>query len=199
MNRDSAIESWQRLLMICVVLLVTCQVGASRAAPPTNRSPPRVEGDRQESTKAIDAVKRKLYLTTIGLAHREWQSGQVAHAKELLSATAEAYRGWEYKYLKRLFGQELRVMRVMPIGRNRWIRHVEFSPDGKWLAACSNDLRTRLWDVASGKKRWDYHMSRWTAFGNRRARRAGEDLGCGQRSPDVRAARTHRLRQQYQL
>jgi WD40 repeat protein len=45
-------------------------------------------------------------------------------------------------------GKQLRKLE----GRTFWVRKVVWSPDGKWLASCSDDRTVRVWDATSGKQ-----------------------------------------------
>jgi WD40 repeat protein len=47
--------------------------------------------------------------------------------------------------------REGRVIRTVD-AHSRWIRHIEFSPDGTKLASVGDDMVCRLWNVANGEK-----------------------------------------------
>jgi WD40 repeat protein len=64
---------------------------------------------RQASEKARGALRnekeqavRRLYNTSIPLAHQKWRGGDVARAEELLDSCPARLRDWEWRYLKRL-------------------------------------------------------------------------------------------------
>ncbi len=88
----------------------------------------------EEKNKA-DAARRhaeKLaYVGQLGLAQREWQDGQCAHARNLLEDCAPELRGWEHNYLYSLFHQNQRTFR----GHIDQVTSVAWSPDGQRLAS----------------------------------------------------------------
>ena len=107
---------------------------------------------RDEAQRRRDQAWYQLYVANINLARREWESGNLAHARDLLDqcrptrATDKDLRGWEWHYLDRLCHLDLREFR----GHTDAVRAVAFSPDGARLATTGNDSTVRVWDVAGG-------------------------------------------------
>ena len=94
-------------------------------------------------------VDRLLYRDQIKLALSEWNRGDVARARALLSDCPAELREWEWHYAYRTCNPEIRTIDA----HTDMIRRLLFSPDGKRLFSCGGrkDKTIRIWDVASGK------------------------------------------------
>jgi len=109
------------------------------------------EAERTQREKA-DA---SLYFHRVALAHREWLAGHSTRAIQILEECRDdEHRGWEWRYLERLFHPELLSFR----GHSQAVRNVAFSPDGRLLASSSGQRGSIepgeiiVWDAASGNK-----------------------------------------------
>src|SRR5439155_8968971 len=59
----------------------------------------RAQRGETEAKEQKDRAEELLYLSQIALAHRAWEGGQAAQAREFLRGTREDSRNWEYRYL----------------------------------------------------------------------------------------------------
>jgi serine/threonine protein kinase len=121
-------------------------------------------------------LRHRLYPADINLAHRLWQLGNHAQAREVLRRQVpekgqEDLRGFEWYFLwDRCRRGEPRTLRghrhaydvaISPDGKTKLSYFVEkskgrvydiaFSPDGKTLATASQDCTVGLWDVEGGQ------------------------------------------------
>jgi WD40 repeat protein len=102
------------------------------------------------------AARRNLYVSSVQLAHHEWQEGHVGRARELLEGLRttvcdEDVRGFEWHYLWRLCHLPLHTLEH---GGN--VTCLAYSPDGRLLAAGDPGRgRVSVWDAATGKRLWD--------------------------------------------
>jgi WD40 repeat protein/serine/threonine protein kinase len=99
-----------------------------------------------EAEAAREALARVEYARTVDLAYREFHTNRLERAKELHGACAERFRGWEWRYLARLFHPE-DVCLTHPSG----VRAAALSPDGARVATGSDDGAVRVWDSSTGR------------------------------------------------
>jgi eukaryotic-like serine/threonine-protein kinase len=117
-----------------------------------------LEAEREAKEKAqnekslADAARTKAewlaYAGQITLAQREWQDGDVGHARDLLGACQGNLRGWEYDYLATLFNKNQRTLR----GHTGPLMSVAFSPDGKRLVSGGIGNTVNVWDAQTGQE-----------------------------------------------
>jgi hypothetical protein len=88
------------------------------------------------------------YAGQIALAQREWQDGNIDHARDLIDACQWNLRGWEHNYLHTLFNKNQRTF----YGHTGPVSSVAFSPDGKRLVSGSQDHTLKVWDAQTGQQ-----------------------------------------------
>jgi WD40 repeat protein/serine/threonine protein kinase len=104
---------------------------------------------RQEADAARRKAEWLAYAGQIALAQREWQDGNVGHARALLDACQGNLRSWEHNYLYTLFNH-LRQQTLR--GHTGSVYSVAFSPDGKRLVSGSEDHTVKVWDAVTGQE-----------------------------------------------
>lgn len=106
-----------------------------------------VEAQKRQVELLRDQTERLLYCSQMMLAAREWADGGVSRARELLTKSPSAWRGWESGYLNRILGRGYR-----PIGQlEPATSHLRKSPDGRWYAYSKGAGRLLLGELATGK------------------------------------------------
>ena len=102
----------------------------------------RISAERQRHR-----AEQLLYTSQIGRAQREWETGNVAAARENLELCQWDLRGWEHRYLYTLFNRNQLTFR----GHQGGVWSVAFSPDGKRIV--SGSLRDiKVWNASSGQE-----------------------------------------------
>jgi WD40 repeat protein len=116
----------------------------------------QLAGEKQQSEKArleVEVAQARLadlsYLHTIGLAHAEWQDGNVGRAKQLLEGCPLAKRDWEWRYLYRLCHAELYKVKAQigPV-----VGVLAPSPDGRWFASAPDERTIKIWSAETGRE-----------------------------------------------
>lgn len=87
-----------------------------------------------------------LYFHRIALAHREILADNLGEGQRLLAACPERLQNWEWRYLDRLS----RVDPAKPIVAGIEIFSIDFSPDGRRIAAALQSGRIGIFDLESG-------------------------------------------------
>jgi F0F1-type ATP synthase membrane subunit b/b' len=103
----------------------------------------KAEGEVRE---ARDKVARVEYGRTMQVAHQEWRENNRAASLALLKGTNPGLRGWEWRYVQKLWGDELLSLK----GHTDDVKSVSWSPDGSRIATASSDETARVWDAKSG-------------------------------------------------
>src|SRR5262249_2394563 len=67
----------------------------------------RAEGAYRRAADHAEAEQRTAYARAIPLAYAEWRAGNAGLAERVLAECRPELRGWEWHYLKRLFGVRL--------------------------------------------------------------------------------------------
>lgn len=102
----------------------------------------QAEAARAEAEMYRRRAEHQHYVANVRLAGLAVREDQFALAETALAQAPEAYRGWEWKYLRRLNRKDLAVLR----GHSGGIRDLAYSPDGGRLLSAADDAEARLWD-----------------------------------------------------
>jgi WD40 repeat protein/tRNA A-37 threonylcarbamoyl transferase component Bud32 len=124
-------------------------LGAAQASAEAERE----AKEKAQNEKALaDAARTKAewlaYAGQITLAQREWQDGDVGHARDLLAASQVNLRGWEHDYLATLFNKNQRTL-----GEHTGpVISLAFSPDGKRLVCADENGAVKVLDAQTGQE-----------------------------------------------
>lgn len=116
----------------------------------------RSEHSRRGEQAALLHNERLLYDRDIGLALSEYESNRLDRSREILEATPQQYRGWEWDYLSQ---QNKQAYWESPKLRDLNVA-ADLSSDGRYAAAVSNDPSEvepeaiHVWDIEKNELRW---------------------------------------------
>jgi WD40 repeat protein/serine/threonine protein kinase len=116
-----------------------------RSAAETAQTKEAAQRHRAEADEQL--AQRLAYAAKMRLAQGAWEQNRVGHVRRVLEETADyPDRGFEWYYWQRQIHLELKTLR----GHLRGVGCVAFSPDGKRVAAGSDDRTVIVWDAATG-------------------------------------------------
>ena len=99
-------------------------------------------------TRSLHRERRLSYFQSIALAEQAWSGNDVGRAEELLDGSPSEFRGWEWRYLKRLCHADLLTLRVHA---GLAAHAVAFSPDGATLATAGPSGTISLRESRTGR------------------------------------------------
>ena len=130
------------LVAAVILLLVAGTTGVLWQWREAHQSARAEARQRQTAEKAA-------YAANIGLIGALINDNRFDRARQLLLATPEPYRGWEWGWLQRQCNQDLMTLR--PKAGVLQMFGV-FSPDMRWLATGGFEPDIHLWELASGRE-----------------------------------------------
>ena len=106
---------------------------------------------RDEAKQQWDAARVIAYVAHMNLAQRAWEDAHIRRAMDLLEGERPSegetdLRGFEWFYLNRLCHTDLMTLK----GHTSRVTDVSFSPDGRRIAAASDDDTVKVWDAGTG-------------------------------------------------
>jgi WD40 repeat protein len=112
------------------------------------------KNEAEQRTIAVEEAERSrrlLYASDMLVAEQAWETGDIGRARAILQRHSPQgdqgdLRGFEWYYLwGRCQDASLHTLQ----GHTGRINSVAFSPDGKTMVTGSDDLRVRIWDIAT--------------------------------------------------
>jgi WD40 repeat protein/serine/threonine protein kinase len=126
------------------------QENAYRAAQAAEQAAGEATAARSLAESNAEKLEASLYFNSIALAHREATArpANLKQAEALLDGCPERLRNWEWHHLKRR-----RFFDPVVLGgsESQPVSSVQFSPDGRSLAAGYRDGNVRIWDPGTSR------------------------------------------------
>ncbi len=107
------------------------------------------EAEANALTARVNAkrAERQSYLANLAAAHASLRMHETREAKQLLAASPEAMRGWEWRHLTLSSDTALRVLEA----HRGKVTAVAIAPDGARIASGGEDRSVKLWNAADGR------------------------------------------------
>ncbi|HEX7378692.1 MAG TPA: hypothetical protein VF278_16345, partial [Pirellulales bacterium] len=141
---------WRRHQVLLVAVLTTLLAASSIAGVLVWRQWQEAVVQRGLVLAREADLRQRLYATDMKLAHQAWQRGDVARAQELLDRYAatpnDDLRDFAWHYLSSLLSARPAPLAVLRPGHGN-IYCVQFSPDGRHLAAACGDGHVDVWNA----------------------------------------------------
>jgi WD40 repeat protein len=153
------------LFWVAFVGIAWNYVKAEAARKDEARQRAEAVGARQREAAQREQAEKTLYFSNIARAQLEYRANNVADAEAILDRCSEAWRSWDWPYLKQLCHADLLTLpRAYGQGHTGWVYAVAYSPDGNRLASAgggnafwetqgAGNMRPGeviLWDAATG-------------------------------------------------
>jgi len=106
--------------------------------------------ERDEAVKARRRTEAELYFSNVLLATRQIEQDRYDPARDVLWASPEGLRNWEWGHLLARCSTELLALDAS----GEALLALAFSPDGGRLVAASTAGKAYVWDVAAGRERF---------------------------------------------
>jgi WD40 repeat protein len=100
----------------------------------------------------LEQADPELYFFHLNAANSEWWARHFPAAGKRLAKCKPELHGWEWNYLVRR-QQDSECLHTL-LGHEEEVWNAVFSPDGKSLVSTSLDGTVRVWDAATGEKRF---------------------------------------------
>jgi WD40 repeat protein len=152
---------WMFILASAISLLLTPGVvsqespalaqharAASQKNGTPNKAPNGADGGPSLKPDAPQRAQMQLYVSQIKLARQEWEHGSFGEVNEALDDTRVSFRGWEYRYLRRLAQDRMRVIASPDKGEQAAV----IAPGGQWVASFGVKDTVRVWDAGSERQ-----------------------------------------------
>jgi len=107
------------------------------------------QAERDEAVKARRRTEGELYFSNVLLATRQIEQDRYDLARDVLWASPEGFRNWEWGHLLARCSTDLLTLDA----HGDALLGVAFSPDGGRLVADSAAGKVYVWDVAAGRER----------------------------------------------
>ncbi|MGE0759124.1 MAG: hypothetical protein AB7O38_19060 [Pirellulaceae bacterium] len=136
-----ASRGWRRYVVVAkwLVALALVLVAGAASVVWLRRQAPR---PASLPSIALHRVESRLYLREVSLAHREWLANRIDRARDYLDRCPEAWRAWEWYYLRGLLVEDTPVLRH----HRSEVTGVAFSRDGRQLATGDVGGVIHIWD-----------------------------------------------------
>ncbi|HEX7448957.1 MAG TPA: protein kinase [Pirellulales bacterium] len=155
---------WRRHQVLVVAVLSTLLVASVVAGALVWRQWKEAVGQHGLVLARDADLRQRLYAADMKLAHQAWQRGDVVRAQELIDRYADPagdeLREFSWRYLSSLLAARPAPLAVLQPGHGN-VYCVQFSPDGKHLAAACGDGHVEVWNVAdwSGRHSFPAHQA----------------------------------------